>query len=236
MPTLVSIIIPTLNERESLPTLFDEFMHPAAELTGKDVSLELIIVDDGSTDGTADYAKSEDANRPFTIRVISRSERGLATAVIRGFAEATGEYLIAMDADGSHPATLIPEVVHALTSGADLVLPSRYMPGGGSEDWTYIRKFISRTATLMARVVGIRASDPMSGFFGLKRSVIDGVTLSPIGYKILLEVLVKGTYRSSQEIAYIFRNRVRGESKMTSKVVLEYLKHLGKLWLWKRTH
>ena len=232
---MVSVIIPTLNERGSLPTLFEEWKEPAKKLLTKNIRVELLIIDDNSSDGTAEYVESTVAEMPFALRLIKRSERGLATAVLRGITEANGDWLIIMDADGSHPPALIPKMVHALANDVDIVLPSRYMPGGGSEDWTWNRKFISRIATGLARIVGIKASDPMSGFFGLQRKVIDTVHLSPIGYKILLEILVKGRYRTSQEIAYTFRNRVRGQSKMSRKIIVQYLRHLWKLWWWKHT-
>lgn len=228
----VSIILPTLNERGSLPILFNEI---EAALEQVDHPVEVLVVDDGSTDGTREYVQSVSNNQfSFSHRLITRDERGLAMAVIRGFAEAESDSLIVMDADQSHPPALLPKMIEALASDVDLVLPSRYMPGGGSEDWTFARKLISRTATLMARTVGVKASDPMSGFFGINRRVIEHVTLSPIGYKILLEILVKGTYQSTSELAYTFRNRSQGKSKMTKKVMLEYITHLFCLRRWKK--
>jgi len=229
----VSIILPTLNERDSLPILLDELQDALHTL---DYTIEVIVVDDGSTDGTRTYVKQLSNNQcSFPVRLIERNERGLATAVIRGFSESKGDLCIVMDADLSHPPALLPSMIKALANGVDIVLPSRYMPGGGSEDWTRPRKFISRIATSMARLVEIKASDPMSGFFGLHRRVIEGASLSPIGYKILLEILVKGTYQHTLEIAYTFRNRSQGKSKMTKKVVMQYITHLFRLRRWKKS-
>ena len=133
-----------------------------------------------------------------------------------------------MDADLSHPPGLLGPIVRKLKEGFSLVLPSRYRKGGGAEKWPVNRKIISLGATTLALPLIGGITDPMSGFFGLDRRIIRGATLNPAGFKILLEILVKGRYArdSVAEIPYIFRNRHRGTSKLTSGVSFEYLKQL----------
>lgn len=225
----VSLIIPTLNERASLPILFEGLSAAQARLIPEH-RLEVIIVDDGSADGTAEEART--AQTPFDVRVIERKERGLATAVLRGFTEARGEILGVMDADLSHPTELIPEMIAAMDK-ADLVVASRNLPGGSVEEWPWYRVLASRFATLLVRPFGVRCSDPMSGYFFLRRGLLENRPLSPIGYKILLEILVKSEARTIREIPYVFRNREVGKSKMGLGESVNYLRHLARLARWK---
>jgi len=227
----LSIIIPTLHERGSLPLLFDELLPIYKELREKGFETELIIVDDNSNDGTQQFVKNFSINSPFKIRLIERKERGLATAVIRGFKETSAELLCVMDADLSHPPKLIPKLVENSKS-FDVVLPCRNMPGGGAEEWPIHRKLTSMLATSLVKFIGIKARDPLSGFFLIHKKVIDGVKLNPIGYKILLEILVKGKYKNFIEVPYIFRNRTVGNSKMSNIIIWQYLKHLWRLKKW----
>ncbi|MDP2684193.1 MAG: polyprenol monophosphomannose synthase [bacterium] len=227
----LSIIIPTLNERGSLPLLFDELIPVFTKLKDNDCQTELIIVDDNSDDGTQQFIKDFSQNSPFPIKLIERKERGLATAVIRGFEESNSELLCVMDADLSHPPNLIPKLVEN-SKCFDVVLPCRNMPGGGAEEWPIHRKLTSMLATSLVKFVGIKARDPMSGFFLIHKKVIDGVELNPIGYKILIEILVKGNYKNFIEVPYIFRNRTTGSSKMSNIIIWQYLKHLWYLKKW----
>ena len=229
----LSIIIPTLNERDSLPLLFDEFLPVCKELNEKNFEVELIIIDDNSNDGTQQFVREYSTNSKLKIKLIERKERGLATAVIRGFRETNSELLCVMDADLSHPPSLIPQLAENSKS-FDVVLPCRNMPNGGAEEWPFLRKLISRIATSLVKFINIKARDPMSGFFLIHKKVIDGVELNPIGYKILLEILVKGKYKNYIEVPYIFRNRATGNSKMSNKIILQYLKHLWKLKKWQK--
>jgi dolichol-phosphate mannosyltransferase len=194
-------------------------------------SYELVVVDDNSPDGTSEIANS--LSQQYPVRVITRrNERGLASAVVEGFKQARGDILGVIDADLQHPPEVIPELLETVMSGADVVIASRYVEGGGSEGWSASRKVISKGSKLLAQVLlssarGIK--DPLSGFFLLRREVIDGVELSPTGYKILLEVLVKGKAREIAEVPYIFRVRERGTSNLTSGEGIRYLKHLTRL-------
>lgn len=224
----ISLIIPTLNERGSIERLFAGLSEQTSRIAPH--ALEVVIVDDGSRDGTVEAARAIAA--PFERKIIQRQERGLATAVLRGFAEASGDVLGVMDADLSHPTELIPTLVAALADH-DLVVASRNVAGGTVEEWPWYRQKASQAATLLVRPLGVRVRDPMSGFFFLHRRVLDGVTCSPIGYKILLEILVKGHAREIVEVPYTFRNRDVGKSKMGAKEGMNYLQHLARLYGWR---
>ncbi len=230
----VSIIVPTYNERDNIVELIKRLDKALSE---KNIDYELIVVDDNSQDGTPEAAESMKDKVHGKIKVIVRkNERGLASAVIRGFKEASGKYLVVMDADLQHPPEDVPRIIEKLREGCDVVIASRYTKGGGIEGWSTIRKIISKGATWLAwiflpRIRGV--SDPMSGFFGLRREVVEeGLkrnTFSPKGFKILLEILAKGKYEKICEVPFIFRERFAGESKLTGKVMLQYVQHLIKL-------
>lgn len=228
----ISIIIPTLNERDNLKTLIptiDKLVKPVHK------TYEMVIVDDNSKDGTAVLLRQFERKYPLKT-IIRKNEKGLSGAVIEGFKQAKGTHFIVMDADLSHPPELLPSIINAIKGGAEVVLPSRYMRGGGVEKWPWDRRIISLGATGMARLL-TNASDPMSGYFALQKEVIAGVKLNPIGYKILLEILVKGKFdrRKTVQIPYIFQNRFKGTSKLSTKIYLEYVKQLSILYIYKLT-
>jgi dolichol-phosphate mannosyltransferase len=192
-----------------------------------DSQWELVVVDDGSPDGTADVAERLGRERP--VRVLRRAGKaGLASAVIAGFAEARGEALLVMDADLSHPPEVAPKLVHALDAGADLAVGSRYVPGGATMDWPVRRRVVSRVACLMGNVL-VPVRDNTSGFFAIRRAVVDGVKLNPIGFKIGFEVMARGRYRKVVEVPYTFRDRELGASKFGQREVLQYLVQLGQV-------
>ncbi|OGH59413.1 MAG: hypothetical protein A2725_01125 [Candidatus Magasanikbacteria bacterium RIFCSPHIGHO2_01_FULL_33_34] len=194
---------------------------------------EIIIIDDNSNDGTQQFVEEYSHNSPYKTKLIERKERGLATAVIRGFTETEADVLCVMDADLSHPPALIPKLIENSKS-FDIVLPCRNMIGGGAEEWPIHRKLTSMFATSLVKLLGITVRDPMSGFFLIHKKVIEDVKLNPIGYKILLEILVKGKYKNYIEVPYIFRNRAVGNSKMSGKIIGQYLKHLWELKKWQK--
>ncbi len=229
---LVSLIIPTLNEISSLPLLYQRLLKIQKDLKSNGDQLELVFVDDGSNDGTPDEIRKNLETWGAEFQLIERKERGLATAVLLGFDKAKGDILGVIDSDGSHPPELIPKLLSKL-EGADLVIASRHLPGGGVEEWPLIRQWCSRWAAKIAWPLYGDVTDPMSGYFFLKRSVIEGARLNPLGYKILLEILVKGKFKKFEEVAYIFRNRDLGKSKMNWKVIFHYGIHLVKLYIWK---
>lgn len=219
---MLSVVVPTYNEVGSVPKLAER-LHAA--LGARD--WELVIVDDGSPDGTADIAAALAPRIPTNV-VRRAGKGGLASAVIAGFAAARGEILVVMDADLSHPPELVPALLSAIEDGADLAVGSRYVAGGGVEDWPMKRQIVSRVACLMGSVL-VPVSDATSGFFALRRSVIDGVTLNPIGFKIGFEVIARGRYRSVVEVPYTFRDRELGASKFGRREVGQYVVQLGQI-------
>jgi dolichol-phosphate mannosyltransferase len=219
---MLSVVVPTYNEVGSVPKLAER-LHAA--LGARD--WELVIVDDGSPDGTADIAAALAPRIPTNV-VRRAGKGGLASAVIAGFAAARGDILVVMDADLSHPPELVPALLSAIEDGADLAVGSRYVAGGGVEDWPMKRQIVSRVACLMGSVL-VPVSDATSGFFALRRSVIDGVTLNPIGFKIGFEVIARGRYRSVVEVPYTFRDRELGASKFGRREVGQYVVQLGQI-------
>lgn len=223
---MISIIVPTYQEVENLKPL-SEMIQSA--LNGRDY--EIIIMDDNSQDGSVELCQELAATYP--IRIITRTEdRGLSPAVIDGFDHAHGDYIVVMDADLSHPASAIPKMIDQLKSGeSDFVLGSRYVAGGSIDDsWTLWRYINSAVATLPALPL-TRVKDPMSGFFSVRKADLPARhDLSPIGYKIALEVMVKGDFKKVSEVPIHFVDRVHGESKLTLSEQLKYLRHLRRLY------
>jgi dolichol-phosphate mannosyltransferase len=153
---------------------------------------------------------------------------GLASAVVAGFGQAKGDVLLVMDADLSHPPAVAPRLADAIASGADLAVGSRYVNGGGTQDWPLKRRVVSRVACLMGNAL-VPVRDSTSGFFALRRSVIDGVKLNPIGFKIGFEVMARGRYRKAVEVPYVFRDRELGRSKFGQREIGQYLVQLGQV-------
>jgi dolichol-phosphate mannosyltransferase len=194
---------------------------------------ELIVVDDNSPDLTWKVAQELLPEYP-QLRVMRReNEKGLSTAVIRGWQVARGEILGVIDADLQHPPEVLLQLLQEMERGADLAVASRHVEGGGVSEWSAIRRFLSRGAQtlgliILPEVIG-RLSDPMSGYFMVRRSAIVGKSLSPVGYKIIIEVAARGKIRWIAEAGYVFREREAGESKVTWKQYVEYIQHLLRL-------
>jgi dolichol-phosphate mannosyltransferase len=226
----VSIVVPTYKEVENIPILTKQLF---AALRDADIPAELIIVDDHSRDGTDTVVRQLAAEHP--IRLITRTgERGLSSAVVRGFSEAKHDILLCMDADLSHPPRSVPDVVAPIAGNtAEFCIGSRYTAGGETrEDWGLLRKLNSRGATLLARPL-TSASDPMAGFFCLRRGVLkraEQAGLDPIGYKIALEILIKARCTKLAEVPIEFADRLHGQSKLTIGQQLLYLQHLVRLY------
>ena len=230
-PIRLSLIIPTYNESSNIQEIIRLLSQQLDQvLLG---AYELIVVDDNSPDRTWEIAQSLTADYP-QLRVMRRiEERGLSTAVIRGWQVAKGEVLGVIDADLQHPPELVLKLWGEIQRGGDMAVASRHVEGGGVSDWSAIRRFLSRGAQtlgliLLPGVVG-RVSDPMSGYFLVRRHCLVGQTLSPLGYKILIEVLARGRVPWIGEVGYIFQERQAGESKVTSKQYVDYLRHLLRL-------
>jgi len=229
---MLSLIIPTYNEKDNIKKLIPEIFRVFSR---NNIKGEVIIVDDDSPDGTGWVA--EGFSEEFPVKVIHRKERGLASAAVEGFRHASGDLLGVMDADFSHPVEKIPEMVKPLMrnpsiSSPELVIGSRYVSGGGIENWPFKRRIISGVATLLAKPL-TPIKDPVSGFFFLKKSVLEGVTLNPMGYKICLEIAVKGIYNKYLEIPYTFVDRKTGKSKMNVKEIISYFWHIMGLYYYK---
>ncbi|MCS6960438.1 MAG: glycosyltransferase [Pseudanabaenaceae cyanobacterium SKYGB_i_bin29] len=224
----LSLVVPTYNERENLPVLVSALVEILAEVIPD--RFEIIIVDDDSPDGTWELAQSLQSNYQ-QLQVVRRTrERGLATAVICGWQMAQGEILGVIDGDLQHPPATLKNMWAAITEGADLVVASRYTRGGSVGSWNSIRQFLSRGAVNLAlwilpEIAGC-LSDPMSGYFLVKRSAIADCELSPIGYKILLEVMARGQIDQVKEVPYTFRERREGSSKVTWRQYEQYIRHL----------
>ncbi|MEL6229729.1 MAG: glycosyltransferase [Cyanobacteria bacterium J06627_3] len=226
-----SLVIPTYNESKNVGKLVSHLCALLDNLLPN--QYELILVDDNSPDQTWEVAQQLTIHYP-RLRVMRRQqERGLSSAVIRGWQVANGEILGVIDADLQHPPDTLIQMVNRVQAGADLAVASRHVEGGGVSDWSLLRRFLSRGAQMLGllilpSVVG-RVTDPMSGYFMVRRSAIAGHTLNPVGYKILLEVIGRGRVGDIAEVGYVFQEREAGESKVTWKQYLEYLGHLVRL-------
>lgn len=230
----LSIIIPTFNERNNVTILASKI----TSLFGENLlSYEIVFVDDSQDD--TPIILEELCQQYKNIKYIHRNnERGLASAVVNGFLHSQGNHIIVMDADLQHPPELLPLMMKRLET-CEIVIPSRFIPGGSDGGLNILRKLVSG----IARGIGyifikkLRCiSDSTSGYFGFKRSVIEQVDLNPIGWKILIEILVKGNYQTVHEIPYSFVAREAGQSKMNFTEQWNYLKHIGKLMMYYPEH
>lgn len=226
-----SLVIPSYNERQNIEPLVNQLTRLLNPRLSN--SYELILVDDNSPDGTWELGLQLTRQFP-QLRVVRREgERGLSSAVIRGWQVARGEFLGVIDADLQHPPEILLELLVHLEQGADLAIASRHVEGGGVSEWSVIRRTLSRGAQVLGLIIlpdvlG-RVSDPMSGYFLVKRSAIAGPVLNPKGYKILLEVLGRGQIHQIAEVGYVFQERTEGQSKVTWRHYLDYLQHLIRL-------
>lgn len=210
----VSIIVPTLNEAENIAPLLEQIMKSGISPS------EIVFVDDGSSDGTRERIR--ELTGEFPVRLVARDEPtlGLSGAVVAGAHEARGDFLVVMDADLSHPPARIPDLIAPLLAGSsDLVIGSRYVPGGSTPGWPFWRKVLSRVAAAFAYPL-TRVHDAMGGFFAISRSLL--LELAPAGatgFKIAFEIIVRGGHSLRvREIPIVFTERARGHSKMTFRI------------------
>lgn len=222
----VSVILPTYNERDALGKLYPVLAPVVTGLGG-----EVIVVDDGSPDGTAAFART--LKGPPAPSVVERpGPPDLARAVLEGIGRSRAEVVVVMDSDGSHPPEAVPLLVRAVASGAaELAIGSRRVPGGRASA-APSRRLVSAAARVLARPL-TRARDPMSGLFAVRRSVLERAPLAPIGYKIGLEVLVRCRPRPVLEVPITARPRLAGSSKFDRREVTKYLRHLTRLYAWR---
>jgi dolichol-phosphate mannosyltransferase len=225
-PLELAVVIPVLNEHDNVGPLLDRLSVVLA-----DREWEAIFVDDGSADGTPQMieARAEGDRRVRLIRRFGR--RGLASAVLEGAFATLAPVIAVIDGDMQHDETVLPRLVDAIAErGVELAVGTRYTDGGGTGDWSPVRVRISRWATrLAAPVMRTPLSDPMSGFFAIKRSVLVEAAphLSATGYKILLDIVASHPRALTlAELPYTFRTRTAGASKLDSAVALEYVELL----------
>jgi dolichol-phosphate mannosyltransferase len=222
----LSIIVPTYNESQNIVRMLDSIAETLSPYKGS----EIIVVDDNSPDGTAEMAKSHakiiSTKKKIRVEIISRNGKfGLSSAIIKGVQYASGDFLVIMDGDFSHPPQVIPSIIQALQdSNYDIVIASRYVKGGSIIGWPFKRRLMSKGATKIAQYgLGIDVKDPVSGFFAFRRDIISGLKFDAIGYKMLLEILVKTKGARVKEIPYTFTNRRIGASKLDASVMFDYL-------------
>ncbi len=221
----VTVIIPTFNESENIQIITKE-VHSFLE--GR-YDHEILVVDDDSPDKTWKVAGALD--KKYKVKVIRRREdKGLSQSVLEGMKEAKGDICLVMDADLSHPPALVPKIIDAvLKGGNDIAIGSRLVKGGGVEDWPWYRRLVSFGARILARPI-TPVRDTMSGFFAIRKDKIIFNQIQPIGYKILLETLIKCKPVRAKEIPFTFRNREFGESKLGFSIYIDYLLHLARLY------
>lgn len=224
----LSLIIPTFNEAGNIFKIIKLLTESLEKLIPN--QYELILVDDDSPDQTWKIAQSLLPDYPM-LKVIRRvGEKGLSTAVIRGWQVSQGEILGVIDADLQHPPESLISLWQQIERGADLAVASRHVEEGGVSDWSFARRILSRGAQVLGLIIlpGVigRVSDPMSGYFLIRRACLLGIKLNPVGYKILIEVLGRGSVRWVGEVGYVFQERQEEESKVTWRQYVEYIQHL----------
>jgi dolichol-phosphate mannosyltransferase len=231
-PAALSIVVPTYNERDRVVDLVNAVF---AAFDAERLDGELVVVDDNSPDGTGALADELAATRP-RLKVLHRTGKlGLGTAVVAGFEASSAPVAGVIDADMSHPPAILPRMFAVMReTNADVVIGSRYIEGGGTRNWPLSRLLMSRAACLVA--VGLTpVADATSGLFLVRRDLARGVEIKAGGFKICLELLVRGRPSSVVEVPYVFENRTAGESKMNLKEALGYVVQLRDLHAFKRS-
>jgi dolichol-phosphate mannosyltransferase len=211
---MLSIIIPTYNERQNI-----------SDLVGKlnaAIDCEIVFVDDNSPDGTA-LEIEKISERCRNVCLVKRPGKlGLTGAIVEGVRASSGDILVVMDADLSHPPEKIPALIASLKSN-DLAVGSRMLRGGGVKSWPIHRRLISRAAEALARaVLGVRCTDPLSGFFALKRGIIENTRFRTRGYKLLLNIIYDNPGIKIAEVPYVFSDRQAGKTKLGMIEILAY--------------
>lgn len=229
-PEKLALAIPTFREAGNIVSLLGQVR---TVLDAAGIRYEIIVVDDGSGDGTAELVAAI-AREDRRVRLLVREgERGLSGAILHGWRSTDASFLGAMDADLQHPPALLPEMLEALLGGRDLVIASRYARGGKRGGWNPFRRLLSAAAIAVAWPLQrgrLRASDPLSGFFLVRRRCVNHLTFQNSGFKLLLEILVRGHLQSVEEIPFVFGRRGAGRSKAGWKVAVDYAFLLARLY------
>jgi len=226
----LSIIIPTYNERDNLSELLERIHRSVGPL---DYPYEVLVVDDDSPDETWKVAARYSENHP--VRILRRKgKRGLATAVLEGIKNSYYDIIVVMDGDLQHPPEMIPKLISIVSDGADIAICSRFVEQGTLEQFGLFRRSMSKGADLLARTLfrQLRSiKDIESGFFAFHKDVIAHANLNPVGYKILLEILVQGDYKTVSEIPYRFDEKRTGARKLGINAAMSYIYHMSSLFL-----
>ncbi len=224
-----ALVVPTLNEAANIVTVLDRAREALSQLP---LAWEILIVDDDSTDGTSEIVRRYSGAHP-EIRLVERhAQTGLAGAIAYGWEHTDADVLGVMDADLQHPPELLPDLVTRVCQSSHIAIASRYLHANSMAAWNLPRRMISRLSVLASKPVqrsGLRVSDPMSGFFVLRRECIAGMEFQSAGFKLLLEILAKGRIRSVAEIPFKFGTRSGGKSKADGMTAVHYLSLLCRL-------
>ncbi len=226
----LALAIPTLREAENIHGVLD---HVRSVLDPLGIPYEIVVVDDDSGDGTEEIVSAIAHEDPRVRLLVRKGERGLSGAILHGWQNTDAAILGVMDADLQHPPELLPKLIASIRAGHDLVIGSRYIAGGRLGNWNPIRKLLSVAAVWVTWPIqkkGMRAKDPMSGFFLVRRECVERVPLQSSGFKLLLEILVRGRIHSVEEIPLVFGQRFRGASKANFKVAVDYGRLLARLY------
>ncbi len=224
--TELTLVVPTFQERENIAALL-----AGAEAALAERDWELLVVDDDSPDGTADAARAAGGPR---VTVLTRREgsRDLAGSVALGFSRGRGRILMSMNADGSHDPADLPRLLAAIEGGAEAAVGSRYADGGGVKGWPWRRRALSALGTGVARAaLGLEVRDPLSGFYAVTRAVFERADRlkGARGFKVLLELLVRGRPARVAEVPIAFRDRRFGRSKMSARAAWQALAGVWRL-------
>jgi dolichol-phosphate mannosyltransferase len=229
----VTVIIPTFKEEANIGRIISEVDTVFKQHA---INGEILVVDDNSPDGTIAIVNEQKKTRPNLNLIVRQSDHGLSQSVADGFVHASSDIFVVMDADLSHPPALIPTIVSEIRAGYDVVIGSRYMEGGGIKKWSLKQRIRSISGTFFGRLLFPDISDPVSGFFGMKKSVVANASLKPRNYKILLEVLGKGTWVKDKEIPFEFVDRESDSSKLRLKTIIEYAQQVIDIALFSISH
>jgi dolichol-phosphate mannosyltransferase len=226
----LALVIPTLREAAALPHTLERVL---SALSLVEIPWEIVVVDDDSGDRTAEIVRAA-ARRDARVRLlVRRAHRGLAGAILHGWRHSSACILGVMDADLQHPPELLPHLLAEILNGSDLAIGSRYARGAALDGWSPLRKFISSASVRLTWPLlasPVRPSDPLSGFFLVRRACVERVAFHTSGFKLLLEILVRGRVRSVSEVPLVFCRRASGHSKAGARVAWEYVRLLA--WLY----
>jgi dolichol-phosphate mannosyltransferase len=229
-PRTLALVIPTLCEAENIGRVLGMVR---ATLDPLGIDYEVIVVDDDSRDGTAEVVSAVAREDERVRLIVRKGERGLSGAVLDGWRSTDAAVLGVMDADLQHPPELLSALYAVIAEGRDLAIGSRYTPGGELGGWNPLRKLLSAAAvwaTWPLQRRHLRAKDPMSGYFLVRRAAVEQIDFQRTGFKLLLEILVRARLASVEEVPFIFGSRYRGASKANFKVAWDYGKLLARLY------